>query len=319
MAACDCDTPLNNTGEVTCQTLFKVAKKLILVPTFDNAGARNRIDLSLAVDQTLIDANINQTDASKRWYPTPTIEAVTSERGDPVFEEAPSGRSSKTKEGTRDMAFQVWDQGPVYKQQLDAVGCGNISFFIIDLDGNLRGRVLDSDATDFLYPITIDKNSWNAGLMFGTDDTIEKLQVQFDWDQTMDDALLREIAKSSMDVNMLEIAGLIDVTGVFTLITTTGFTVTLNTLFGDIKDPITDKGVLITEVFDAPGGTPSNVFNITDTAAEPLATFVETPAGSGTYVATYTAPVTSLDTLRMTVVRNGRDYTKLFNLIIATP
>ena len=306
--ACVCSNGFGNTGTPNCSPLFTVAKKLILVQTFDSSGALNKLDSSSVLSQAALDLLINETDASKRWYPLPLIENVAGERAESQFEEAGSGRKSFIKQGTRSMSFEIFEQGPVLEKQLEGIRCGKVSVFIIDAEGSIRGMELETP-DGFLYPIKIDKNSWDVNLNQATDSTGEKLVISFDYDQTEQDALLRMITSNNIDADLLDSAGLLDILATYTLPVVGSVTVNLKTLFGSMGNEIADTGLVAADFFDVVGGTASNAFNVTDTAAEPIASVVETPIGSGQYLVTYTAPVTVSDIIRFTIVKDGRDYT----------
>ena len=101
--------------------IASVANKIILVPTYDSTGAKNKWDLTDSLDQATFDALVNQADKTKRWYPLPQLENVGGERADDVTETGPSGRKYRVKQGIRNFTAEIIEAGPEYKYQLDAL------------------------------------------------------------------------------------------------------------------------------------------------------------------------------------------------------
>ncbi len=307
MKACECNESLGNTGVPGCQPLFKVTKKEIFVPTFDSTGARNSIDLTATFDQAFLDGKLNEADASKRWYPTPIIENVVSERAESAFDEAPSGNKDFLKSGTRSESYEIRNQSGAYKGQLDKARCFQVSKYVIDVDGSIRGMI-DPNTTGFLFPIQIDNNSFDVNFNFQTDTTIGKLVVSYDYAQTEDDANLRMIAGSDITANLLSASGLLDINSTVTSITTTGFTVKLETIYGSASNLIVDQGLVIGD------------FSLAELSPTPgavtLLTMTESP--NGTYAFTFAAQ-TSGDVLELTPSKSGRDYTNVIANTILIP
>lgn len=324
MIACNCSESLGNTGVPGCQPLFGVTVKEIFVPIFDSTGAKNRIDLSVPLTQIIWDALLEQTDPTKRFYPTPIIQEFLSERADSVFDEASSGDKDFIKQGTRGESYEIRKQAGYYKGQLDKLRCNEVGKFSIDREGNIRGMVIvDSNGVNdgFLYPIKLDKNSINVTMTFASDvnTNVAKLLVTYDYDQLEDDSLLRMVEKKDIGANLLASNGLIEIISILSAITTAGFTIELTSQFGGLLSLAPDSGLLAADFFDVAGGTPSNVFNVTDSAAEPLASVTETAVGSGIYDVVYTTPVTALDVIRVTIVSAGKSYTAVINKNVLTP
>lgn len=308
MRSCLCQETLGNTGEANCKPLAKVTKKIVLVPTYKADGTRNKISKSVLYSQVLLAAAVNNTDPLQRFYPSPLLENVTSERPAPTYETAPSGRKAFIKEGVRSMSMEIWEQGPEYKKQLDKARCNEVSAYIIDLDGSIRGMELATD-DGYLYPIKIDNQSWYVSLVMGTDTVTEKLLVTFDWDQTEDDAQLRMIAAGDMTADWLGANGLLDIKSTISAISTTSFTAKLYTVFGSEFSKIPNRGLVAADFA---------LYNVTDSAAVTITTAVESTTVPGTYVFTFSAQ-TSADVLRLTPTKTGFDYTAVIANTILIP
>ena len=306
MKTCACNESLGNTGEPGCQPIFKVTKKLILVNTFDSTGAENSLTVSGGLTQNALDALINQADPTKRWYPLPLLENVTGERSATSYETAPSGRKAFVKQGTRSFSAEIWEESSVYKNQLDAIRCNDVSIFMVDVIGNLRGTIHNNENAK-LYPIKIDNNSFDAVLMFGSDTVNEKLVISFDFDQTEDDSDLRLIANADMEASLINASGLIDIQSTISSITTTGFVAKLKQKFGSLANLVVDSGLVVGDFA---------LYNVTDSANVTITSATESPKGTYTFV--YSAQ-TSGDVLRLTPSMEGRDYKNVISNTILTP
>lgn len=305
--ACSCSNTLNNTGTPNCQPLMKVAKKFIIVPTYTSAGVRNKMLISTAISQAAYTALINQADKTLRYYPSPTIEAIGGERGEPVFDTAPSGKKSFIREGVRNMTCQFWDQGAEYLYQLKAMRCTEISVYIVDAEGNLIG-MRPTTADGYIYPIKVDKASWNAALLMPTDSVSGKIALTFDWDSTESDEYLIMIGGTEIAADLLGSEGLMDIEVVYGAGTTTTQIITLQERFGSAKTKNKLTGLVVTDFISSTTATTSKIRNITDSADITLSSVVEDTAAPGTYTLTFTPAQTSADVMAIKVLKSGFDF-----------
>ena len=307
MRACSCNESLSNTGQTNCQPLFKVAKKLIFVPTYDGTGALNKLAVGTLFTPSLLTAKLNHATKASRWYPSPDLENVGGDRAESVFDTAPSGKKSFVKKGVRTMSFEIWDEGTEYLYQLEALRCTDVSVYVVDNEGNIRGTV-PSTEDGFLYPIKIDKASFDAKPIFATDTTVEKIMVNFDWEQSESDAQLRMITATDMTADLLNAEGLLDISIEYSTITQTSVIFTLQERFGSRKTRNKLTGLLISDFYDAVGGTASRLYNVTDSLAVTISTFAESTSSPGTYTLTFASQTVS-DVIRVTPNKNGFDFT----------
>ena len=298
MRACSCNESLSNTGQTNCQPLFRVAKKVIFVPTYDSTGALNKLAIDTLFTPSLLTAKLNHATKLSRWYPSPDLENVGGDRAESVFDTAPSGKKSFVKKGIRSMTFEIWDQGPEYLYQLEALRCPEFSIYIVDANGSIRGSV-PSTEDGYLYPIKVDNVSFDAKPMFGTDTTTEKLVVQFDWEQSEDDAQLRIIASGDMTADLLNAEGLLDISIEYGAISQTSVTFTLQERFGSRANRNKLTGLVTGDIA---------LYNVTDAGAVANATFAESTSSPGTYTITYSSQ-TVADVIRVTPTKNGFDFT----------
>lgn len=298
MRACSCNESLSNTGQTNCQPLFKVAKKLIFVPTYDSTGALNKLAVDTLFTPSLLTAKLNHATKASRWYPSPDLENVGGDRAESVFDTAPSGKKSFVKKGVRTMTFEIWDEGPEYQYQLDALRCTDVSCYVVDNEGSIRGMV-PSTEDGYLYPIKIDKASFDVKPIFATDTTVEKLAVQFDWEQSESDSQLRMIAAGDMTADLLNAEGLLDISIEYSTITQTSVTFTLQERFGSRANRNKLTGLVTGDIA---------LYNVTDSASVANATFAESTSNPGTYTITFTSQTVS-DVIRVTPTKNGFDFT----------
>lgn len=313
MKACECNSSLGNLGVPGCQPLAKVAKKEFFVPTYDASGALNKLDLSVPFTQAILDGLLNNVDPQSRWYPTPIIENVTSERGESVFDEAPSGNKDFVKQGVRSESYEIRNQAGAYKTELDKARCFEVSKYVVDVDGSLTGMIIPTvNATDdgFLYPIKMDNSSFDVNMNLATDTTVAKLVVSYDYKQSEDDANLRTIAGADITADLLGAKGLIDVYATYSAITDSTMTVQLNFSYGSQNALIADSGLLLADF---------TLVELTPTpGAVTISSVTETGVATGIYDFVF-ATATSGDVLELTPVKDKRDYKYVIAKTILIP
>ena len=296
---CVCSEGLGNTGTVACLGDVKNTKMLIVVPTFDSTGAKNSFPISSTLDQAFLDARINDVDQSKRWRPVSGLENVTDTIADSTFETAASGTKSFVKEGIRSFFAELWGaavSASEYLGILKKMHCTDMSVFLLDYNNNLIGTVPVTEDGN-LYPIRIDKNSWEAKLVKATDTTQQKVALTFDFEKNERDEQLRYFAETEYSADFAGADGLLDIFSTNTSVGTTSAVIDLYTRFGTakVKEPM--KGLLAADLA---------IFNITDSLAVAVVSLTESP--DGTYTITYAAQ-TVADVLRFTFTKDGFDFT----------
>jgi hypothetical protein len=296
MKMCDCSASYANTGLPDCKTLMAVAKRMILVPTYDSTGVRNKIAAGDVLNAAYFTALINQADKTKRWYPLPEIVNVEDSRSEPVMETLADGKKIFVNDGPRAFKALMIKQPAQFKAKLDQWRCLGVSAFFVDKEGNLIGS---TDGTDF-YPIIIDNDTLFANLIKTTDTTTQKIELSFEFGSTEDDGDLRIITETEAGTNLLLLEGLLDVNmSAAASISTTTFKTTLTFDYGTFKTPDKLTGMVAADFA---------LYNVTDSASVSISTCVESP--DGTYTFTYSAQ-TSGDVLRLTPSVNGFEFTPL--------
>ncbi len=286
-----------NTGYYqNCDSNFKVMRGLIVVPTYDNDGVKNKIPAGTLLDAEYLTARLNDTDKSKRWYPIPQLEAATGERADPTLFTNPSGAIEFVKDGVKNLTFELRRRGAEFKGQIEACECNELSFFAIDIDGRIRGliEVVDGEDPDF-FPIPIQPGSFYSKLVDATEDNPEHLIVNFQIEITVKDSLLRIYPSTLTTADLLGARGLFDVYSNITDISTTGFTADLRTIYTN-GDKFKPEGLLAADFV---------LYNVTDSAPVVITSATETSAGVYDFVFAAQAPA---EVLRLTPTKSGFDF-----------
>lgn len=303
--ACKCNVGLGNTGTPNCQPIATVAKKLIVVPTYDSTGAKQGILLTDTLDEAYLTAKINAANAADRWFPLPVMENITHERADSIVETAASGKLALIREGVKSFSGEIWKQSPALLGKIKEARCTDISVFIVDNDENVIGSCPSDDG--YLYPIQVDKDSWDARTIEATDTTVQKISLAFNWSDDEKDEDIRMITEDDYSFDALGAKGLLDVNAVYSSISTTGFTATLSTIFGSKAALVKVKGLVAGDFA---------LYNVTDDLAVTITSVTESADG----VYDFVIPAqTSADVLRLTPTKNGFDFTNVVSNTILIP
>ncbi len=317
---CACnDLTLGNMGTPNCNEVAKVTKRLIIMPAFKADGTRNGITLATTLNAAYFADKVNQYKAdatrnplAERWYPSPLLEAVADVRDDTIYQEFPSGKKSKTREGVRHFeGFIVQDAAFELLGKIKRDGCTELAAFLIDSDGSIIGvGNVPGGLSTALYGIRIDKDSFDSMLVKSTDDSVQQIKIMFDWHRLEKDEDLKKIKASDLvSTDMLSIAGSYDVYGTLGAASTTTLAISLYTSYGSAKSPIVVTGLVAADV---------KLFNRTDSLAVTVVSLVESSTVPGDYVVTFAAQ-TSTDTMQWLIKKAGLDGTAVEALIPAIP
>lgn len=305
---CVCGDGMSNTGFPNCIKTPQVIKKAIFVQLVANDGTLNKVDPATMSTLSAFTALINHADTSKRWYPTPELKNITSQKDDAVFEKYEDDTSNFIRESVRKFSALLPNAPAKFKDVFESIRCvGNIGVYFVDVLGNLVGLTNGSD--DYLYPIPVAAQSAYAKYDFATDKTTTQLGLMFEFPSTLRDGLIRLIAASTFtDFSMISLSGLQDVVGKVSSVTTTGFTLKLGVESAEVGKTIPVQGLLIGAfVLKEVTPTPSTitVTSVTETAP-------------GTYV--FVIPTqTSADLLSVTPTKNGYDFSTVPSVAITIP
>ena len=271
---CSCDTGGGNTGRPGCFGVFDVTVQVILVSYRKPDGSINGIDLSTLsaggtiLDQTDLDNLVRDINPKTRFYPTQNLKNITDVRADDINEEFEDTSSVFIQQGARSFEGMIIKGDPILLGNLQSWRCQTTGVFFIDKSGNLIG---DASVDGFLNPVLIQDDSFSAGLVLGTDTTKQKIMLKFIISQLFSDNNLGMIEGQSITAALKGVSGLVDVIAETpTGISTTEFTVQLNTKYGGVLSPIAAEGLQLsdfamTEVTPTPG--PIVISSVTESSS----------------------------------------------------
>lgn len=307
MVECSCDVSFTNTGRANCIPVIGIARKFIVVPTYDSTGAKNYISTASALTDTAINALINQADRSKRWYPLPKVKNVELAKSEPKFQDFNDGSKKLVKDGVRSgKALFVDSVTPALVGVLNGGRCTDLSVYTVDNNGALVGYSYGE--TGKIYPMPLNKSTMFAIYQFATDSTVPTAELNMEFDVDLrDEWIIMVQAANITNINMLNVNGLIDVYATQAPISTTSFSSKLFLHEGDAVTPIVVTGLTITDFV---------LYNVTDSLAVTILTCTESP--DGTYTFTFAAQ-TSADVLRLTPTKAGYDFENAIASTVTIP
>lgn len=287
----NCCTLSNSQGDA-CPSILDIAKRIIIVPEVDAAGAKNELANEAAVTKSALQAKFDAADKDDRYFPLSILENVEDVRVEPTFFEFNSGRKAKIKEGTRTFTGFIPFQGPEYLGKLEDWACSKFGIYVIDKSGNFI-YATDASTKVKVQPIMVDQESFSAELVKKTDAEPVMIKITFDFRETEKDSLLRAIDASALDFDGLsssDVYGLYDIKHVASSISTTGFTSTITeNIYGFGIEGLVEADFAI--------------YNNTTSSAVTIATFA---AVDNAYTFTFAAQ-TAADELKLSVSKGGYD------------
>ena len=288
-AGCLCGVP--NTGNANCELQEGAPLGFFFVKLVADDGTLNSYTIATEFTDSVRDGLVQNTDTSKRWYPltkndfiriTPTEPASTSgDFGDVYYAD---------KKISFNVELQVMKTSEHWATKLGkGLDCGEWGVYIVDTNNQLFGQI-SSDETK-LYPKAISNGSVLA--MYNPvnkgDNNPNKTLVRFSLSQINDGEDARILG--GITTNLLQARGLVDTKGVFSSITSTGFTLTLSAVSssavkvpmsglvqGDfvVKDKSDDSVITITGFSEA---TDTGIYVFTHAAQ--TGSFYVTPTKTG--------------------------------------
>jgi hypothetical protein len=297
MAACQ---TLVDLGTRNCKSVLEVTKMLVLVPLYGADGSENSISLTNAKLKAQWILKYNDVDTEDRFYPTPIIENVATERAASEFETLNSGRKVKLRKGQRTFTGYFVQEGATFLGKIESwEKISDFGFYIFDAAGNIGYNKKANDTA--LYPIPVENGSFDTMLVMPTDSAVEKIMIQFDVASYFKDSSINVLKYSDLtDFNPLtDSYALIDATVECASATTTSITFTVTDTYGDAVE-----NLVAADLVSSVGGATSKIRNTTDAADVAVTGLTENSAGN--YTATFTAQ-TSADSMTVKVLKNGYD------------
>lgn len=303
---CSCDSfSIGNMGLPACVQAASETRRLIFTRYIKDDGTIPAIlstdDLTTAFWNTHIQRYDNSgtlVDADERWYITPNLENATDERGEPTYQEFNMGSRAFVRQANRQASYFIPNAAAELLAQIEKFKCqSELGVWLVDFKDNLIGNGSESGK---LQPIKIDVNSLDARLIKATGgNTVQGIMLMFDFDMSEFDHDLKMIYAEDISVLPSTLKALIDVVpGTPSSISTTGFTIQLNTKYGSFKSPQPIKNLVaadfvLAEIDPTPGAI--TISSCTESSTTP-----------GLYSFTFTAQ-TSGDILKLTLKKVGFD------------
>ena len=304
MAVCKCDSGLVNSGIPNCVTGFERIVKLFFVYQVANDGTSNGIPCTQTIDEAYLTSKLNETDSSKRWYPTGKISTITEVRNDPTTETIDNvdlivEKGSRTFNG---FFVDTATASPTYLKFLKSAECPSIMYFGIDVNGTIVGieSIEGVGLIETLQGLKIQQKSMFSRPVPATSTTVAKNELTFTLDQLVQDEDIAFISAAEITADLLNANGLLDVTLNDTSSSVTELVVDAKLVYGSLCSKLPFSGADIVGDWA--------LFNVTDALAIPISSVVENPAG--TYTFTFSAQ-TSLDEITLTLAKDGYSATVL--------
>lgn len=298
-----------NFGQPDCVGILERAEKLAFVKMTAEDGTANAILSTDTIDNTFVTDLINQTDKSKRWFPTPVTNKVNVERAeDNKFDL--DGFQISVSEGVKTYSFVVVDGAhPLIAEAFKSFAKSTSGFWVWSVTGQIGGNNREEGK---LLPFRIKKGTMSAIYQEPNkeNETPAMVMVSFAISELENDKNIAFInpgtGANDVQVDITSYNGLINVTmGEATDITTAGFTSVMTYDYGSAFVGVPFKGGLVDD-FTAAEISPSP-------APEPLASVTET--SDGVYDFVYTTPVASADLIRITGSKNGWDFVATLDVL----
>lgn len=296
MYGCSCEGGgLGNLGVSNCAPKFSVTNKLAFMPIYDSTGVKNKIDLTATLNEAFFVNLLNETDPSKRLYVSPVFENVDKPRADSTFEEFPSGRKIKIKNGKKSFTGVHAEASEQLEDHYKNFACGQFGVFEIDINGQLKGKKLSVTGTD-LYPIPVDNNSFDTKFVDAKDGETSKLMISFDFDRLMKDYENWMITADEVGFDFNDLNPLFDASLIFNAKTSTTVVVDLQLQYGTALERIAIEGAVAADF---------SLYDNTDSASVTLSSVVESSTVAGRYTCTFTAITGSTHNLTLTFLKDG--------------
>lgn len=249
---CSCDAGVTVFGQPSCVPSAGRDARIIFVQYLDNLGAVNSIKSTDVLDASFFEGKINAgagaslLDASLRWNITETINNVTDERGDNITEDI-DGYAINVDKGVRtyDGTFYGAIANPVYVKALDSMSCQQMGYFILDVNGNIKG--MDNPLTGNLDPIKMKRSTLQVKYNPKTSSTSQNINIKFAVAEGQEDGNLLQAVVTLTDTLALRSLINVDGTTPATAPALTNVTLTANLSYGNFNNKIKFEGGVLAD------------------------------------------------------------------------
>lgn len=301
---CECNIGILNSGLPNCVRTQKAIRKSIFVQMVSNGGVTMSIDPATVLNKAWMDALVNHSDKSLRFYPTPQMKNVDTTKTDPVMESFEDASSFFIRDGVSTFSGIFANCPPMFKAKLESMRCvSNTGKFDIDLEGNLIGLTNNIDGK--LYPIPVNVQSVVAKVVNANDKATQQILFTYEIPSWVNDADFRMISASAFtNFTPLDISGLLDANVVFSAIGAGTVTATITVPSASMDEPIAVEGLVIGDFISSVTAVALRIRNVTG-AADVVVTGVTEPT-PGAYVLTYA--LVAAQTVIVLAKKNGFDF-----------
>lgn len=239
--SCSCPSVYGNTGLPNCKTVFGVARDFWFVPKYGADASRNTISTSDLTSNKLNQAyfigKFNDNDTEDRWAPVRNVKQLNIEKGETNYFDFDDGERQRLSEGARTFTFMLPNVDAKFIQNLQQSGCGDLGVYIKDEDNNIIGN---ASVADELRPMELAQDSLDVRMQYATDGQPQGIMVTFTLKKTELDRDLGVISNSMLDTDVdfeaFGLGGVMNLNGTISSITTTTFTATILTEYGNQLD-----------------------------------------------------------------------------------
>lgn len=300
-----CRYGAQNTG-IGCFPETKSILMDVFVPLYDSLGNKNYLDLADApFDEEYFTSKLNESDASKRWYPVGSYKNPTDVRGDSLTQSFDDNTTVIIEEGARISTVMIVGKkaSPKYLKKLKSFQNIEFGVYRIDTDKNFIGQQIDDN--QFLYPIPMDNDSFDPIYNPGTSKEKQGIKLKMVYHKSVKDTNISMIAAEELDYDVSYLKGLLTVVAIFSLLNNNPGKFTAELVcedFGTMLNPERITGLVSADFVLA---------NITTPGAIVITSVTEhtDSNGEGTGIYDFIIPnQTANDVIKLTPTKNGFDF-----------
>lgn len=280
MGEYNCSQDLENLGNLKCQSLWGIERRLILCLRTKSDGTNNEFATVSAFTKSALQAKFDNTDSLNRYYPTKEISNVEPTVGDPVAPTDDYGKIFFQRYGIISRKAMGWGWTNKYIAKLSSFNNNeDLAAFPVFSNGCI-GYLTDAETELKVMPIPL-KGFMATPMIDG--DKVHKCSLSYQFDlEGNENNLLRVIDAKDLDFEALsanDVYALDDVTLTVSAPTVAGFTITAK-IMG--RDELPLRGLVVADLVltdDADGA--ETITTLTETATPGVYTAAATLTADG--------------------------------------
>lgn len=202
MSGCICNRGAKSTGRPKCVTVRGITRQLALGDWKNDSGNINSFPQGTTIDQTYVEALLNNSNKTERLYILPKVKRVTHDRAEEVTEDVGGGILKNTGEqGVRLHTYEILGKDAT-EEMLAAIKsfqCGTIGFHEFTHTGQITGtNTGDGD----LKRTKIEDDTLKVRIMYSQEGVIQKIMISFMVDESEIDEEQDYILADSIDYHV---------------------------------------------------------------------------------------------------------------------